>query len=335
MKWLWIGLGVVLLAVGAAGYVLNSGAPAAPKGVCPALLSAAPVDANIVGYLDLTPLRTAEMASQFGAFEQSPQAASYRDFVEKTNFHLDRDLDHVLLAASTDSGSAALILDGRFDQPRISSYAATAGSMHHYEAGDVYRFQSASPSSSTSMMFLGANRLALAMGRDPDTQILMMADASKSGDAALHEDLCERAQRVAGATFFVLGDVPKTALAQITPVVSRQNPSAAEMLKTLRGWDMAYWMDGDNLRMEVEGEFDGVYDAIQARVAFEKLRATIEQHAAAVKPAPAAANPAGPALDEMVKNLAITLDGRYVRMGTMVKKSDIEKIAAASKAAQH
>ncbi|HUJ30891.1 MAG TPA: hypothetical protein VLY23_06390 [Candidatus Acidoferrum sp.] len=333
-KWIGVGLGVVLLAVAAAGYVLNSGAPAAPAGVCPALLSAAPLDANVVGYVDLASIRSPELARQMGALEQSPQAAAYRDFVEKTNFHLDRDLDHLLFAGSTESQGVALVLEGRFDQPRISAFASNYASMRHYDAGDLYRFQSASPSQNASMMFLGSSRLVFAAGRDADTQILMLADAAKGGGGAeLHEDLCSQAQRLAGAPFFVLGDVPKTAVAQMTPVVSRQNPAAAEILQSLRGWDMAYWMEGDNVRMAVEGEFDGRYDALQARFAFEKFRDTIDKAETTWKAGQGAANPGAPVLDAMVKNLAISIDGRYVRMGTMLKKSDIEKIVAASGAA--
>jgi hypothetical protein len=331
-KWIWVGLGVVLLALGTAGYVLNSGAPAAPAGVCPTLLAAAPFDANIVAYADFAALHSADLSKQFSAFENSPQAAPYRDFVEKTNFHLERDLDHVLLTASTESQGAALVLEGRFDQPRISAYAATFATMRHYEAGDLYQFHAANAAQSTSMMFLGSNRLAFGAGRDSDTQILMLADAAKGAEPALHEDLCSRAQRVAGAPFFMLGGVPKAAATQITPVVSRENPSAAEILRTIHGWDIAYWMEGDNVRMAVEGEFESRYDALQARFAFEKLRDTIEKQEVNLKTGQVAAGPAAPVFDALVKDLAISLDGRYVRMGTALKKSDLQALAAASAA---
>lgn len=120
-KWLGIGLCVVLLAIGTAGYVLNNGALAPPKGVCPALINVAPFDANIIAYADLGPLRSGDFSKQFQAFEQSPQAAPYRGFVDKTNFHVERDLDQILLAVSTESQSGALILNGHFDQTKIAA----------------------------------------------------------------------------------------------------------------------------------------------------------------------------------------------------------------------
>lgn len=333
-KWLWIGLGVVLLAIGTAGYVLNSGAPAPPKGVCPAVFAAAPYDANIVAYADFTAMRSSDLTKQFNSLEQTPQAAVYRDFVDKTNFHLDRDLDHILLAAAVESQAATLVLEGRFDQPRISAFVAKLGSMKHYDAGDLYEFRSTPSSPATSqtvsMMFLGPNRLAFAAGRDAHTQILMLADAAKTPDPNLHEDICERAQRVAGAPFFILGDVPKAAVAQITPVVARENPTAADILQSLRGWDMAYWMDGDSIRMEVEGQFNSSYDALRARFGFENVRDSIAKEAGNLKSGAVAANPAAPVFDALVKNLAISVDGRYVRMGTMLKKSELQALAASA-----
>ena len=110
-----------------------------------------------------------------------------------------------------------MVFEGRFDQPRVSSYAASfGGTMKHYDAGDLYEFRVKSAPETTSMMFLGPNRLAFAVGRDAHTQILMLADAAKTADPNLHADICARAERVAGASFFLLGDVPKTAVAQIT-----------------------------------------------------------------------------------------------------------------------
>lgn len=334
-KWVGIGIAVVLLAVGTAGYVLNSGAPAPPKGVCPALVSAAPYDANILAYMDLSPLRSAQFSKGFQMFEQSPEAAPYRDFVEKTDFHIDRDLDHLLFAASTESQSGALILEGHFDQARIATYVADFSTMKHYEAGDLYDFKPKANNiavETASMMFLGPNKLAFATGADPHTEMLMLADSVKQPDPSLHADMCARAERLAGASFFMLGDVPKSAAARLTPVVARENPSAADILQELRGWDMAYWADGDMVRIAVEGQFDNPYDALRARFGFEQLRESIQKGEVALKKGPAAANPAGPLFDSLVKNIAITLDGRYVRMGTSLKQKDLEAFAAAAQA---
>lgn len=330
MKWLWIGLGVVAISLATAGYVLNSGAPAVPTGACPALVSAAPYDANLIAYVDFAGLRSTALSQQFDSVQKMPQAAAYRDFVEKTNFHIDRDLDHIILTASADSQGADLVLEGRFDQPRIAAFAANAGTKRHYDEGDVYEFHSGNISTSASMSFLGPNRLAFAMGPGADTQILMLADSAKGAEASLHEDLCARAERVAGAPFFMVGDIPKIAASQITPMLARENPDAAQVLQSLRGWDIAYWIDGDSVRLAFEGQFDSRYDALQGRFGFQKLRDSIEKEEPNLKGGMMAANPAAPIFDSFVKNLALSVDGRFVRIESVVKKSDLETLATAS-----
>jgi hypothetical protein len=329
-KWVLIVAAVVVLAAGAAAYVAMTRTPPIPTGACPALLSAAPYDADLVMYADFTALRSADLSRQFETIQKSPQAAAFQDLVDRTNFHLDRDLDHVMLTASMNSNAGALVAEGRFDQPRIIAYAAQFGAVKHYEAGDMYVFHNASMQGSVGMMFLGPNRIAFAAGTGAETQILMLADASKGSDPGSHDELCTRAARVSGAPFFALGDIPKAAAPQLTAIAARENPSAAEVIQSMQGWDMAYWMDGDSMRVALEGQFDSRYEALQARVSLEKLRDTIQKSEAAARVGPVASAPATQVLDAFAKNLAFSLDGHYVRLGTSVRKSDLESLAASA-----
>lgn len=329
-KWIFIVVGVVVLAAGAAAYVAMTGTPPVPTGGCPALLASAPYDADVVMYADLTGLRSADVSHRLAEFQKSPQAAAFMDFVDKTNFHLDRDLDHVMLTVSANSNGGAIVLEGRFDQPKIIAYASQFGALKHYEAGDMYVFHSASASGGVGMMFLGSNRIALAAGPGAETQILMLADATKGSDPSSGEDLCTRARRVSGAPFFAVGDIPKIGAPELTALAARENPSAADILRSLQGWDAAYWMDGDTVKIALEGRFDSRYEALQARISLEKLREPLQKSEASAKLSPMATGPAAQVLDALAKNLAFSLDGHYVRLGTAVKKSDLESMAAAS-----
>lgn len=329
-KWILIVVGVVALAAGAAAYVAMSGTPPIPTGACPAILSVAPYDANLVMYVDLTGSRNDNFSRQLDAIQNSPAGAMYRDFIEKTNFHFERDLDHILLTASASSNSGALVLEGRFDKAKIAAYAAQFGTMKHYEAGDMYDFHSPSMAGAVSMMFLGPNRLAVAGGQGSETQILMLADASKGTEQSLTDDLCARAKRVSGAPFFALGDIPKSASAELTSLVAHENPSAAEVMQSLKGWDIASWQDHDTVRFAVEAEFDSRYSALQARINLDKLRAEIQKSASSAKVGPLASGPGAQVLDSLVKNLGFSLDGRYVRLGTSMNVTDMENAAAAS-----
>jgi len=331
-KWIISGIVLVGLALGTAAYVVTTGTPAVPSGVCPALLSVAPYNANVILYADFTTLRSAEFSRNFDAFQKSPQAGPFRDFLEKTNFHPDRDLDHVLLTATADSNAGALVLEGRFDSARIIDFVAPLTTMKHYESGDIYDFHNGSMQGSISMMFLGPNRVAIAAGMGAETQLLMLADAAKGSDPGLTADLCARAQRVSGAPFFALGDIPKVASAQLTTLVARENPSAADVMRTLQGWDAAYWMDGDTVRMALEAQFDSRYDALQAYTNLGKVRDSIQKSETSAKSGPLAVGPTGPVLDALSKNLAFSLDGHYIRMGTAAKKSDLQNFVTAASA---
>jgi hypothetical protein len=329
-KWILSFIAVVGLAAGTAAFVAMRGTPPVPTGACPALISSAPYDANVVMFADLTSLRTTDISRQLAAIENAPQAAAFRDFVEKTNFHFERDLDHILLTATANSNAGALVLEGRFDQAKIIAYASQFTTLKHYEAGDIYIFHNANSQGEVGMMFLGPNRVAIAAGAGAETQILMLADASKGSDPGLQDDLCARVKRVSGAPFFAVGDIPKIAAPEITAMVARENPSAAQVLQSLRGWDAAYWMDGDSFRVALEAEFDSRYDALQARISLDKLRDSIQKSEATAKVGPMATGPNTAVLDAFSKNLAFSLDGRYVRLGTSVKKSDLENMVAAS-----
>ena len=106
-KFIWIGVGVLLLGGAVGGYVLNNGAPPIPKGACPAAVSLAPYDADVVAYADFNSLRSAVTKEQMDALARSASAAAYNQFGSATNFQIERDLDHIMLAASVESSLGA------------------------------------------------------------------------------------------------------------------------------------------------------------------------------------------------------------------------------------
>ena len=109
------------------------------------------------------------------------------------------------------------------------------------------------------------------------------------------------------------------------------NGGAADLIQSLQGWDFATWTDHDNLRIEFEGEYASRLDALKARIAFEKVRSSIQKAQAEAKSA-AANSPVGPALDSLVKNFGVALDGRYLRMSTSLSQSDLESLQRAATA---
>jgi len=327
------GVAVVALAAGVGGYALTSGAPAAPKGGCPALVSVAPYNANVVAYGDLANLRKSGWADKMNPAAGAPLPKDYQDFITETNFHIEKDLDHVMLEGSFDAAAGAVVLEGRFDKDKISSYVAKLGSKTHYESGDVYLFPTHTATGTVALMFIGPNRLAITMGKSAETQALMLADAALNSDPSAHEDMCARAQRVSGAPFFMVGDVPKSGALAMAAMASR-NSDAADVIQSLQSWDLATWSDGNNFRIEMEGEYATFVDALKARMAFEKLRKAIKDAGAEVKSGAMASSAAAPAVDALIKNFGIAIDGRYVRISTSISQANVENLqrAAASMA---
>lgn len=331
------GAAVVALAAGVGGYAITAGAPAAPKGGCPALVSVAPYAADFVAYGDLAAVRNSSFARQLSsgssANSHSPLPQDYQEFVRATDFHIERDLDHVMLEGSIESAAGGLILEGRFDQEKISSYVAKLGSKTRYDSGDVYLFPTHTATGTVALMFLNPNRIAITMGKSAETQALILADAARGSGSSSHEELCERAGRVSGAPFFMLGDIPKSAMMAMASLSTRDHDgAAADLIQSLQGWDFATWTDHDNLRIEFEGEYATRLDALKARIAFEKVRSTIQKAEAEAKSATPPNSPVGPAVDSLVKNFGVALDGRYLRFSTSLSQSDLESLQRAATA---
>jgi hypothetical protein len=328
------GVAVAALAAGVGSYALTAGAPAAPKGGCPALVSLAPYSANFVAYGDLSSLWTSSLVHRLnpgsGSATNSALPKEYQDFISATDFHVERDLDHVMLEGSVDSAAGGLILEGRFDQQKISAFVEKLGSKTHYDSGDVYLFPTHTATGTVALMFLDPKRIAITMGKSAETQALILADAARRADKSSHEELCERAERVSGAPFFMVGDIPKSGTMALAALTARDNNGASDIIQSLQGWDFATWTDHDNLRMEFEGEYASRLDALKARIAFEKVRSTIQKAQGEAKSV-TAANPAvGPALDSLVKNFGVALDGRYLRMSTSLSQYDLESLQRAA-----
>jgi hypothetical protein len=325
-----VGVIVVALAAGVGGYAVMAGAPAAPKGGCPALVSMAPYDANFIAYGDFATMRNSSLAHKMNTGANNPALPKeYQDFVAQTNFHFETDLEHIMVEGSVDSAAGGLVLEGKFDQPKISDFVAKFGTKTHYEAGDVYMFPTHTATGSVALMFIDPKRLAITMGKSAETQALLLADAAHNSDTSAHEDMCARAERVAGAPFFMIGDMPKSAGLAMAALAAK-NSEVTDVLQPLQGWDFATWTDGNNLRMEIEGDYGSRLDALKARIAFEKVRKQIQQAESQAKTGLMANSPATPAIESLIKNFGISLDGRFVRMSTSLSHSDLEGIQRAA-----
>jgi len=77
-------------------------------------------DGNVMAYLSFKPFHFMDLGNQ--KFESDPE---YQDFVAKTGFHYQKDLDSVAFSGRSTgemNGDVSSIIGGTFDQSRLNSY---------------------------------------------------------------------------------------------------------------------------------------------------------------------------------------------------------------------
>src|SRR5258708_29341025 len=163
-----------LAALGIAAALLFSGilrrgrtAHASPA---PELLSALPVGAPTLVYLDLAAVR----ASSF--YQHRPDKGpialpnqDYADFVRSTGFDFEKDLDRVVVASwpapsAKEQRKNVVIAEGRFDRPKIRDYAMRKGKLDRQEGREVFLFPAGARMGFNSCTFLDDHRIALFAG---------------------------------------------------------------------------------------------------------------------------------------------------------------------------
>ena len=142
-KYLYSGLVLLVIAI-AAGAYLWSWIHAAPESV--RLLP----DADAVVYVNLIPLR---VANAFTGVDTINRAADYQDFIQRTGFDFERDLDEVGVAVHLPSGPPpdrnrtavppeprfSEVFKARFDRGRVSNYfRKISRSTEIYRGKEIY-----------------------------------------------------------------------------------------------------------------------------------------------------------------------------------------------------
>ena len=94
----------------------------------PELIDLAPGNSTLIVYVDLAALRKEPLIVHL-AESAAPVAVDrdYAEFASATGFDYRRDLDQVVIAAST--GRTLAVADGRFDQEKIAQYVLRSGQL--------------------------------------------------------------------------------------------------------------------------------------------------------------------------------------------------------------
>jgi hypothetical protein len=251
----WIGLAVAVLVLSAAGfwgYQRWNGQNRASRND---LLALMPAEASGVFFVDFAELRQAPFFAQLYAWAPKPQVdPDYAKFIKDTGFDYERDLDHVAVAIFKNVRRSTFfaVASGRFDQQKISEYAAQHG---HWAVlannNKLFVVPLSEGSGSLSFTFLRKDQIIIT---NDDLAVYKVHDALHS-DASRREWRA-RFERLAGSPLFVVvrqdAALGSTLAAQAPGGL--RSPQLSSLLDQLQWITLAGKPENDRLRVVAEGE---------------------------------------------------------------------------------
>ena len=250
-EWAALGAGL-LLGTAAALYTYQRYAAHSSSGRGD-LLEMMPSDAGAVLFVNLAELRSAPFIAQLYAWAPQPQPdEDYAQFLNETDFHYERDLDHLAVAfgkAGQDSAFFA-VADGKFDRQKISALATKSGSVEKHSGREIFAIPESGGPKRIYFSFLGNDRIALTDHGD-----LSQTLSVKKGSEGATEWRA-RFERLAGSPIFAVirqDAAPGAALSSQAPGGFR-SPQLSTLLDQLQWITVAGKPENDRLRIVAEGE---------------------------------------------------------------------------------
>jgi hypothetical protein len=275
-----LGVAAGLLMVGTAAafliYASFGHGETAHASPAPDLLSAMPVGAATLIYVDLAAVRASSFYQHRA--DKGPIAVpdkNYSEFVRSTGFDFEKDLDRVAMAtwpapSAKEPRRTVVIADGRFDRAKIRDYAKREGKLDREEGREVFRFPADDQAHWNSITFLDDHRIAIVEGSSIG-QLLASHEGNSSSDSANGPDPArERASRLDGAAAFMIARVPP--VPDNFAAGGAQSAQLAALARSVQWISVAAAPDGDNVRVSLEGECATSADARQLQSALEVLR---------------------------------------------------------------
>jgi hypothetical protein len=222
------------------------------------VLAAMPAKASAVLFADLGEFRQAPFVAQIYALAQKPQVEpEYAQFVKETGFDYEKDLDRIAIAISKNAihNTFLAVVNGRFDQERISDYALQHGKSYLTENNRrVFFMPSDDGSKSLSFVFVRKDLLVITNDAFSPEELhdVLHSDAGRT-------EWRTRFERLAGSPVFAVikqNAALGTTLAARTPNGLR-SPQLSTLLDQLQWITIAGKPDNDRLRVVAEGECAG------------------------------------------------------------------------------
>jgi hypothetical protein len=219
------------------------------------VLAVMPADASAILFADFGELRQAPLVAQLYMWAPRPQVEpDYAQFVKETGFDYEKDIDRIAIAVFKNvmHNTFLAVVNGRFDQKRISEYALQRGKSYLTENNRTVFFMPLGDGSQRlSFMFLRKDLFIITNdGLSPEKlHDVLHSDAGRT-------EWQRRFERLAGSPLFAVirqDAALGAALAAQAPGGLR-SPQLSSLLDQL-GWiTLAGKPESDRLRVVAEGE---------------------------------------------------------------------------------
>lgn len=268
----------------------------------PELIELAPGDSAFIAYVNLAELRKEPLIEHLAELAAPANVDSdYAAFVSATGFDYRRDLDEVVIAAS--AGQTLAIADGRFDQEKIEQYASRSGRLERDGDRLVYVLKSAKTGQNISLTFLSTHRIAIVQGGDLPEHII---HPSVPLDPAMRA----RLSRVAGTPAFAGWKIPSS----VTHASGAAPDISVLALESLRGINLAFKPDGNQMLISAEGECENPPQAQKIATALDLLRNVLPAGLADPKMRGRVSAENAALMARMIQAAGISTDGERVRL---------------------
>ena len=311
---------IFLLAAVVAGvylYRARRPMPAAAPSILPvpSVLSELPPDAPGVAYLDVAALRKLQgspLAAMLGLAGANPASdRDYANFVRGTGFDYTRDLDKAAIAFWPASHIAAqgifdravAIAEGRFDQPKIKSYALRTGHVVMRGSGAIYEVPGNPP---TAFEFLSPTRIILASGKNPASLLGPFKPGPR--DPAIQALI----DRVAAAPIFAVARTDNLPPAFYNNFSS--SPQLEQLTRNIQGLTLVGQPKADDLQLALDAECDSMTHAIEMSTLLEGFRMIGSMALADPKTRREMSRDQAALLNALISQAKITHQDRWVRL---------------------
>jgi hypothetical protein len=254
-KHVWIGLAVAVLGFSAAGFWGYQRWHGQNRASRNDLLTLMPAEASAVLFADFAELRQAPFIAQLYAWAPKPQVEpEYAQFIKETGFDYEKDIARIAIAIFKNAkrNTFLAVVNGRFDQKKISAYALQRGKRNPTENNrTVFLVPLADASQTLQFMFLRADLLVIT-NDDLGNEKLHDVLNSSAGRAEWRA----RFEWLAGSPLFVVVRQDATLGSTLTAQApgGLRSPQLSSLLDQLQWITLAGKQESDRLRVVAEGE---------------------------------------------------------------------------------